>query len=250
MNNIQDQNKLLHGGEQTLNNTGYMTGSLDPYSKEFIEYAGSASGQVVDIGACFGVATIPALKHGANVIAVDIDQRHLDELYLRTPVKNRERLKLVLGALPDQLSFPKESISAILCCRIFHLLKPEAIDASLQHIYNWLEVGGRLYIINDTPYARYSDKMLTEFVPIYEREKERGVLWPGYIPNLKDYLQVEFHHLCPSFITLTGVDELVAACERQGFQVIKSGYIPRPDYPPLLQNDGRENAGVVAQKVK
>ena len=80
------------------------------------------------------------------------------------------------------------------------------------------------------------------------QSKNQGVNWPGYIPNLKFYLQPKFHHLAPEFITLTGVDELVTACKNCGFKIIKSGFIPRPDYPKALQNDGRENAGVIAIK--
>lgn len=58
----------------------------------------------------------------------------------------------------------------------------------------------------------------------------------------------EFHGLSPDFVTLIDVDTMVAACERAGFEIIKSEYIARPDYPPHLQNDGRENSGVVVRK--
>lgn len=244
------QKLFLQGGECTLNNTGYMTGSLDPYSKAFVEYASQLSAPVVDIGACYGVAAIPALKKGAHVVAVDNDQRHLDELYSRASETDQQRLTLILGALPDQLSFTRDSMGAILCCRVLHLLRPDAIDISLQHFYEWLKVGGRLYIINDTPYAHYSDKLLEEFTPLYEQKKQKNILWPGYVPNLKYYLQEPFHPFSPDFVTLIGPDELVQACERIGFHIIKSGYISRPDYPPALQNDGRENAGVIAEKMK
>jgi hypothetical protein len=70
----------------------------------------------------------------------------------------------------------------------------------------------------------------------------------GWIKSGKDYLHQELHSISPEFITLTDVDTLVAACERCGFKILKAGFISRPDYPPVLQNDGRENAGVIAIK--
>lgn len=239
---------FLAGGEPTLNNTGYMTGTLDPYSMEFVEYASKTMGSVLDIGACYGVATLPALARGARVVATDNDERHLKILGSRVAAKDRDRLKLIVGSLPNNLNFKKESISAILCCRVLHLLKEDEIETSISHMYEWLERNGRLYLINDTPYARYSDKLLQEFSPLYEQKKQLGIKWPGYISNLKLYLQPEFYHLSPEFVTLTGVDELTKTCEKCGFEIIKSEFIARPDYPQSLQNDGRENAGVLVIK--
>ncbi|EKE00651.1 MAG: BryB [uncultured bacterium] len=239
---------FLAGGEQTLNNTGYMTGTLDLYSREFIEFAGKSTGWVLDIGACYGVATLPALAKGAKIIATDNDERHLEILRSRAAADDQDRLKLMVGSLPNKLDLKKESVSAILCCRVLHLLKEEEIEESIGHMYDWLERGGRLYLINDTPYVGYTDKLIQEFVPLYKKRKQDGLKWPGYIPNLKFYLRPEYHAFSPEVLTLTDVDELVDTCERCGFEIIKSGFIARPDYPSSLQNDGRENAGVVAIK--
>ena len=246
----QDQEReLLAGGERTLNRTGYMTGKLDSYSQEFIAYAATIPEKVVDIGACYGVATLPALAVGVHVIATDNDPRHLEILHSRTPLQQRERLACKVGFLPNGLDFSVSSISAILCCRVLHLLRPEEIELALQNMYNWLRLGGRIYLINDTPYARYSNKMLAEFLPLHEDKKRQGIKWPGYIENLHYYLQPEFHSLSPDFVTLIDVDAMVAACVRCGFKIIKAEYIARLDYPPHLQNDGRENSGVIAEKI-
>ncbi len=54
-------------------------------SEEFIKYAGETEGIVLDIGAAYGVSTIPALQTGATVIANDLDGRHLQILEQNTP---------------------------------------------------------------------------------------------------------------------------------------------------------------------
>ena len=41
---------------------------------------------------------------------------------------------------------------------------------------------------------------------------------------------------------------LLRLVKNAGFEIIKSEFIARPDYPQSLQNDGRENAGVLVIK--
>lgn len=240
--------KFLAGGEKTFNNTGYMTGSLDPYSQEFVKYAGKVDGKVADIGACFGVAVLPALERGARVIAVDNEARHLEELYLRVPQEHLNHLECMAGSLPDNINIAANSLSAILCCRVLHLLTGKDVESSLKQMHKFLQKDGKIFLIVDTPYARYSDKLLEKFIPIFERKKSAGVRWPGFIPNLKDYLQDEFKPMAPEFVHLFDGDVLAQECEKAGFKIEKFDFIARPDYPPNLQNDGRENAGVVAVK--
>ena len=57
----------------TLNQRGFMSATIDEYSKKFVEYAATTSDEVLDIGCAYGVATLAALEKGARVLAVDID---------------------------------------------------------------------------------------------------------------------------------------------------------------------------------
>ncbi len=241
--------KFLAGGEKTLNNTGYMTGSLDPYSQEFVQYVGKVDGKVADIGACYGIAVLPALEQNAHVIAVDNEPLHLEQLRLRVPQEHISRLECVVGLLPNNIDIEAESLSAILCCRVLHLLTGNDVESSLKQMHRLLAKGGKIFLITDTPYAHYSDKLLEKFTPIFERKKSEGIRWPGFIPNLKDYLQDEFKPMAPEFVHLFDGDVLAQECKKVGFKIEKSGFIARPDYPAALQNDGRENAGVVAVKI-
>ncbi|MGD9108243.1 MAG: class I SAM-dependent methyltransferase [Gammaproteobacteria bacterium] len=241
--------KFLANGEKTLNNTGYMTSSLDPYSQEFIQYAGKVDGKVADIGACYGIAVLPALEQGSHVIAVDNEPRHLEELRSRVSYQYINQLECVVGALPNNIDIAQASLSAILCCRVLHLLTGDNVELSLKTMHKLLKKGGKIFLITDSPYAYYSDKLLQEFTPIFEQKKAKNIRWPGFIPNLKDYLKKEFQPMAPEFVHLFDGDVLVQECEKTGFKIEKSGFIPRPDYPPALQNDGRENAGVIAVKI-
>ena len=240
--------QFLSGGEKTLNNTGYMTGGLDPYSLEFIEFAKNSSGKVADIGACFGVAVLPALEAGAEVIAVDNETRHLEILHQRTDPKYLDKLICITGSLPSNIDLAPNSLSAILCARTLHLLHGDEIDESLENMYDWLEPDGRIYIINDSIYVKYNANFSETFLPIHEENKQKGERWPGHIPNLKDVLYEEFTPMSPGYVTLMDIDSITNACQEYGFDILKAEYMARPDYPEILQNDGRENVCIVVRK--
>lgn len=183
------------------------------------------------------------------MIAVDNEPRHLEELRLRTPQKYLNQLECTVGSLPHNIDIAAKSLSAILCCRVLHLLTGNDVELSLKQMHKFLVKGGKIFLVSDSPYACYSNKLLEKFTPIFEQKKLAGVRWPGFIPNLKDYLQKEFHPMAPEFVHLFDGDVLAQECEKAGFKIEKSGFIARSDYPAALQNDGRENAGVIAVKV-
>ena len=237
---------------KTLNNTGYMVSKLDPYSLEFVEFSSKTTGKAMDIGACYGIATLAALDAGAkSIITTDNEPRHLEILRSQVKAEDQAKVQYVIGSFPNDLHFKKNSIAAILCSRVLHLLRPSEIDIALKHIYDWLEPNGRAYIINDTPYVKFSEKSITEFLPLHEKRKKAGDRWPGYISNIKYYLPIEFHQraLASNYATFMDVDTIGAACKRVGFDIIKAEFIPRPDYPAELLNNGKENAGIIVTKI-
>jgi len=62
--------------------------------------------RVLDIGAGFGVATIPALKGGARVIANDIETSHLDAIRKEaSDLGYEDHLESVVGRFPGDLAF-------------------------------------------------------------------------------------------------------------------------------------------------
>lgn len=227
----------------TLNKTGWMTEALDTYSQDFAEYAGKigADGsESLDIGCAYGIATLTALDHGARICACDIESRHIEILDQRVPADARDRYRSTTGALPG-VDFPAGSFGAILASRVLHFLDGPQMEETVAKMYEWLQPGGRLYIVADTPYTGpwyiHADK--------YEQKKAAGDPWPGFCDDYAGLLPAgtdpEGH---PDFINPLDPDILTRVCSAAGFNVIRSEFLSAST--PRAQ--GNEHAGIVAEK--
>jgi len=224
----------------TLNNTGWMTESLDDYSRSFTEYAGTIQAECLDIGCAYGVATLPALANGARVLACDLEPRHLEILARRVPPGDRERYRSQPGKMPD-VDFPSASFGAILCARALHFLKGRDIETTVRKMYDWLIPGGRIFLIADSPYVGPWWKLSPE----YERRKREGCPWPGFVPDYAALLPPGSNpseH--PTFIHPLDPDILVRVAAQAGFEVLEARFL-RKGGP---NGSGREHAGVIARK--
>jgi 2-polyprenyl-3-methyl-5-hydroxy-6-metoxy-1,4-benzoquinol methylase len=130
----------------TLNKRGYMTSTLDLYMEAFISYASKSKFPVADIGAAYGISTIPALEKGATVIAVDIDERHLKILRQQVSEALQDRLTTVCAAFPEELDFAASSIGAFLIARVVHFLQPKSLLLAAERLHNWLVPGGKVFL--------------------------------------------------------------------------------------------------------
>jgi SAM-dependent methyltransferase len=229
----------------TLNNMGYMTKTLDPYSQEFVEYAGQMSGPVLEVGAAYGIASLAALAAGAKVYCNDLDPRHLEAVKQQAIERQLElsRLMIVPGQFPQEITFPANTLESVLICRVIHFFDGETIEVSLQRLYDWLKPGGKLFIVAETPYL----KTLSDFVPEYEKRVQKGDKWPGLITNLHQYFSDQNN---PKFIHCMDIPVLKRVLTAQGFVIEKIGYINRSDFPEDRRLDGRESVGVIAYKPK
>lgn len=225
----------------TLNQMGYMTVHVDPYSQAFIEYAASHKGLNLEIGTAYGVATLQALARGATVVANDIEIRHLHILTQRTAEKDLPRLRLVPGAFPRELHFEENTFQSILIARVLHFFDPVTLELAVKKAWDWLKPTGKLIVVADTPYL----KNLEAFIPIYEERVSKGDPWPGVIENPKHYAQ-DAHF--PDFLHLLSEAVLRRVLSRQGFTIEKLEHFRRIDYPLDRQLDGRESVGAIVVK--
>ncbi len=228
----------------TLNQTGFMTTWLDPYTQAFVEFASQCPGPVLDIGAAYGIATLAALDAGAEVISCDPDMRHLQFCAQRTPADHRSRLRLLQGSLPNQIDLEDASVGAILCSRVLHFLRGSEINESFLNMSRMLRSGGKVYLISDTPYK----KSLKSFLPLYEERKRQGDPWPGQLDNFPEFMPAELAVSLPNFFHTLDPDILTCVCQQAGLIVEQAGFMARIDYPSDCQHDGREGVGVIAYK--
>jgi len=229
----------------TLNGTGFMFEVRDGYAEEWISFAGRSPDPVLEVGCAYGVATIPALEAGAQVVACDMEPGHLQILAERVTPSLRTRLTCVAGRL-QEVDFAPGRFGAILCSRVLHFLTGEEIDTAIARMTTWLKPGGRLYLVADTPYGIWRN-----FIPAFEENKRRGVRWPGMMVGLHNYLPtpgLQKHIDKPAFMNLLDAELLARICADAGLRVKRATFIDRSDFKGLGALDGRENAGALALK--
>ncbi|MDF2965997.1 MAG: hypothetical protein K0Q51_1385 [Rickettsiaceae bacterium] len=228
----------------TLNKTGFMTTDMDCYTKKFIQSAAKTKHPVLDIGAAYGLASIPAVMGGATVIANDIDPRHLLLLREQIPPSFRENLYLKQGYFPEKLDFPEESLEAIIICRVAHFFSSAQIQKSLKKIYKWLIPGGKLYWVMMTQYHHI---LIDKFAPIYEQRWASGVRWPGMISNMHEYAS-HLSDKIPQFLHVCDTRPMSIELIKQGFIIEEMSMFDYERPEQKVIKSGREYLGFIASK--
>src|SRR5262245_30795394 len=169
----------MHPTARPTDNEHGSTFPLSHYSLAFIDFAPRAPGPVLDIGAAYGVCTLPALAAGAEVIANDISAGELAALEAKAPEAERRRLTLVPGRFPEDLDFPAGSLGAVHAAHVLHFLDGPTLQMGCRKMFGWLLPGGKVFVVCFTPYHRF----VQAFIPTYEDRVRRGDPWPGYIED-------------------------------------------------------------------
>ena len=228
----------------TLNRMGRTSAHPNEYSLEFIEFAASCALPALDIGAAFGVATIPALAAGATVIANDLEPQHLAILRDRTPARDVQRLVLAHGRFPDDLEFAPNSLGAVHASNVLNFLRGSEIQRGAELIAEWLAPAGRVFIVAGTPYARNVEATIAK----YESRKRSGIVWPGEFEPIQAFSSDATLDVLPGFLHLLDDEVLIDVLARVGLIIERAELFERANLPAYLRLDGRENVGVVARK--
>lgn len=232
-----------HDLKVTLNKQGYMLTALHEYSQAFVDFAPIAPGPVLDIGAAYGVASIPALQAGAHVIANDMDIRHLKILEKNAPKDSLKRLQLSVGRIPSEINFAENSLGAVLASGILHFLPGDEMIEAIEQIYKWLKPGGKLFFASSTPYAN----LYREFRPLYLRQKKAGQRWPGTIENTGIYAPNIAHEI-PTFVNLLDVDIIKPILLKTGFIIEKLSFFNLSKIANDVYSEGNDVLGGIARK--
>lgn len=226
----------------TLNQTGYMSPGQNPYNLNFINFAATCPHPILEIGAAYGLTILPALRTGAQVIANDIDARHLLLLRERTEENLRVRLTLNNKKFPAQTEFPNHSIGAILLCRVMHFFKEDEIEQAITKMTKWLVPGGRIFIITMSPYH----SLFQEILPAYIQKVKGNVPWPGMIHNMHQLAPHLKHHI-PNFLHVMEHGTLGKFFEQRGFKIVEDSFFDYP-HPKAEKSDGKGYYGVILEK--
>lgn len=204
----------------TLNSMGYMLTAPESLMQAFITYAEKTQGQVLDIGAAYGITSIPAALAGAKVTANDLDPRHLDILWEEAPEAARKNLTLVQGRMPSELNFEAGQFDAILASRIFTFLPPETIPDCFERVARWLKPGGKFFYLGGTP----NMKDFASFWPQYQKNLAAGAEWPGFIQDVASVCPEKANQL-PASMNLLSEQQVLSLLARVGLHVEHAEYV-------------------------
>lgn len=229
----------------TKNKKGF-TYQLTSFGKAFINAASKAARPVMDIGAAYGVASIPALKAGASVIAVDIEEQHLMAISEQLDNSLRNRLMTMRERFPH-FNMPKHSLSAVYMSQVLPFLKGDEIEQGVRKIYDWLVPGGEVFVVSFTPYIQHVES----FIPIYEERLRRGDKWGGYIDDLTNFSSdPDIYTQLPQQIHHIGMEDLKRVFEESGFVIKELRYFGEEEgpLPKGIRYNGKERVGLIATK--
>lgn len=251
--NLQAPQPDSDGRIQTLNKKGAMSPKLDKISQAFVEFAAQSEKEVLEIGAGYGLACLKALQLGAkHYSANDLDERHLKILAVNLQNANPkflEKIRLLSGSFPTDLTEENEEYDAILIARVLHFMNPDEVQQALKAAYKILKPGGRIYAVMLSPYV----KGYKSFIPEFEKRITKGKANPGYVENLLDYADQK---LIPDNVLKNTEQQFFFFDTRTASQVFQdNGYIVEKSinmplaYPSeIWALDGRENVGIIAYK--
>ena len=158
---------------------------LNGISTRFVDESAKMEGISLDVCGAYGIATLAALKGGSEVVACDMDQAHLNILLKETPDKDNRMLTTKKGTLAG-VDFKNQSVVAIHCSRCLHFLVPGELKLTLEKMYNWLQPGGKIYLITDTCFSG----PWKQYLPEFDRKKAEGDPFPGFIEDALQCLPV------------------------------------------------------------
>ena len=108
------------------------------------------NGTLLDLGCGDGLFTVPLLKRGINIVAMDISDKMLSLLFKRAESAGADTSNLIV-CRANALDVPllDESVDAVIANSMLHLIsKPEKV---VEEIYRVLKKGGKFISLEDKP---------------------------------------------------------------------------------------------------
>ena len=124
----------------TLNSYGMMFPLINPYFTQVMELM-DKSKPVADLGVAYGLTTKKLLEKGFDkVIANDLEEKHLKDLWETTPESFHSRLELMPGNVLN-LDFDNDSLGGIIAIRWLQFIHGDDVRKVFKKFYDWLQPG-------------------------------------------------------------------------------------------------------------
>lgn len=220
--NFWDQESLLidtRNRLKTKNNMGFAHLTPLKVIQALYQQAETQKGVYVDIGAAYGIDAVYMVKAGARVVAVDLENQHLEVLQQRLKDEEQQRLEVRCQRFPDETCLESETYDAVLLSRVLIFLKPDNVDTALQQVYSALKKGGKVYVVTLSPFSEKWEPIQH----LFQAHQELFPAQPLAISNLWKLLpQTRF--FLPQCIQVFDQEALKANLEKNGFCIVDSGY--------------------------
>jgi SAM-dependent methyltransferase len=227
----------------TDNAMGIMTEELSPAAEAFVKMAATAERPLLDIGAAYGNATLPALAAGATVWANDLSVSQLGILADCVLDEDRKRLVLVPGRFPDDLTLDEGGFDGILCALVLHFFDGPGVQRAMAALHRWLAPGRAVYIAVITPSNSYYRDTLASYA---ERERN-GDPWPGIL-DPRPLHPPRWRSRLPPMVHLFEKQTLRRVAEGAGFEIESLEYFCYRKFPEHFRTNGREYLSLIAKK--
>ena len=208
---------------------------------------------LLDLGCGHGANTLEALKHGAKVVAADINTPHLEP---------HPSLTCTIAKLPDNIPFADNSFAGILCAEVFHFLGNDEVVPAINTLYSLLQPEGYLVIT-----CASCEVAVLKETGVEQKIKENWKKNPACFSSQNDYidlLEQAAHFYNNPDITTSVVEshrqnipdrcfnfyipeQLGNAFSQAGFEVLICELGPAPHYPVWLHGE-RDQVRIVARK--
>ncbi|WP_031498896.1 class I SAM-dependent methyltransferase [Bryobacter aggregatus] len=234
---------LHHRRVALSEDSGWSSNTLNEISQQFVRHCQQHQGTVLDIGAAHGIATLPALAAGAQVIANDSNPTHLESI--RQQAAPGAPLTLLPGRFPYKIKLEEASLDAAHASNVLHFLTGRQLEIGAASLYHWLKPGGLFFAVAATP----SLAAFPDFADEYKKRQQRGEEWPGWIENTRHFSNHRLLSRIPKSIHLLDNVILRRVFEAAGFEIVDCWLYRRLDLPKSLHSDGRESVGLIARKI-
>lgn len=211
---VDERNRL-----RTKNQMGFAHLTPLKITQDFYTQAETQKGMYADIGSAYGIDTIHIVKLGARVVAIDLEQQHLDILQQQLSPQEQQRLETRCQRFPEAVSLELAHYDAILLSRLLLFLTPDSVVEALKKVYKALKVGGKVYIITVSPFSESWELIK----PAFEEHQKLFPTQPFFVSNLWKILP-QTRLFLPQSIQLFDQKALKNVLEQTGFEVIDCGY--------------------------